>query len=139
MTYLINYHKEAETNPSFLYSSGDDTYEQFGRVDAPFLSFNFGIHDAANQVIGAVDHNWVGLGRELFTDTGVYMLRLDRTAFVSPEQDPTGGIYPNEVVSPTPLTLDQRAVVLGTAVSIDFDYFSRHSGNGGMVSFSSYE
>lgn len=28
------------------------------------------------------------------------------------------------------LTLDQRAVMLACAVSIDFDYFSRHSGNG---------
>lgn len=26
------------------------------------------------------------------------------------------------------LTLDQRAVMLATAVSVDFDYFSRHSG-----------
>ncbi|KAL8704612.1 MAG: hypothetical protein Q9225_008077, partial [Loekoesia sp. 1 TL-2023] len=29
------------------------------------------------------------------------------------------------------MTLDQRAVMLATAVSIDFDYFSRHSGAGG--------
>jgi uncharacterized protein YxjI len=28
------------------------------------------------------------------------------------------------------LTLDQRAIMLACAVSIDFDYFSRHSGNG---------
>lgn len=30
------------------------------------------------------------------------------------------------------MTLDQRAVMLATAVSVDFDYFSRHSGAGGM-------
>jgi len=31
------------------------------------------------------------------------------------------------------LSLDERAVILAAAVSIDFDYFSRHSGNGGFV------
>ena len=37
------------------------------------------------------------------------------------------------------LTLDQRAVILACAVSIDFDYFSRHSGNGyvSVLGFSS--
>jgi hypothetical protein len=30
------------------------------------------------------------------------------------------------------MTLDQRAVMLATAVSIDFDYFNRHSSAGGM-------
>ncbi|KAF9539171.1 hypothetical protein EC957_005753 [Mortierella hygrophila] len=33
------------------------------------------------------------------------------------------------------LTLDQRAIMLACAVSIDFDYFSRHSGNGGIMPF----
>ncbi|KAK3812238.1 MAG: Scramblase-domain-containing protein [Benniella sp.] len=31
------------------------------------------------------------------------------------------------------LTLDQRAIMLACAVSIDFDYFSRHSGHGGIM------
>ncbi|KAF9947566.1 hypothetical protein BGZ72_010467 [Mortierella alpina] len=31
------------------------------------------------------------------------------------------------------LTLDQRAIMLACAVSIDFDYFSRHTGNGGIM------
>lgn len=51
------------------------------------------------------------------------MLRMDRSAF---EIDPNV----NDALASTPLSLDQRAVFLGTAVSIDFDYFSRHSGNG---------
>ncbi|KAF9962899.1 hypothetical protein BGZ65_007293 [Modicella reniformis] len=33
------------------------------------------------------------------------------------------------------LTLDQRAIMLACAVSIDFDYFSRHSGHGGIMPF----
>jgi hypothetical protein len=38
------------------------------------------------------------------------------------------------IIPPTAsaLTLDERAMTLATAVSIDFDYFSRHSGGGGM-------
>ena len=40
------------------------------------------------------------------------------------------GIWPTVDVERTVgvLTLDERAVMLATAVSIDFDYFSRHSG-----------
>lgn len=40
---------------------------------------------------------------------------------------------PSLVIPPTSsLTLDERAMTLATAVSIDFDYFSRHSGGGGL-------
>ena len=31
------------------------------------------------------------------------------------------------------LSLDERAVILAAAISIDFDYFSRHSEHGGSV------
>ena len=46
-----------------------------------------------------------------------------------------GNIYPSVA---GPLTLDQRAILLGNAVSIDFDYFSRHSTGpgGGFLAFS---
>lgn len=106
-----------------MHSTGDENYDQFGAVDAPFLAFTFNVRNEQNQLIGSVDRNWVGFGRELFTDTGVYLLRMDSSAF---ENDPNS----QGSISTTPLTLDQRAVLLGTAVSIDFDYFSRHSGNG---------
>lgn len=111
--------------------SGEEEFDQFGVVDAPFLSFAFPVQDEQGSVMGAVDRNWVGLGRELFTDTGVYLLRMDPSAFADMQD-----YYPNIV---GPLTLDQRAVMLGTAVSIDFDYFSRHSNRGGLFSFGDYE
>ncbi|KAA8898830.1 hypothetical protein TRICI_006464 [Trichomonascus ciferrii] len=111
--------------------SGEEEFDQFGMVDAPFLSFAFPVQNEQGGVLGAVDRNWVGLGRELFTDTGVYLLRMDPSAFAD-SQD----LYPDVA---GPLTLDQRAVMLGTAVSIDFDYFSRHSNRGGLFSFSDYE
>lgn len=101
-----------------------DQYEQFGAIDAPFLSFDFPVTNQTGDVIGSVDRNWVGLGRELFTDTGVYIIRMDPASF-----EGLGNLYPSVA---GPLTLDQRAVLLGNAVSIDFDYFSRHSrGPGG--------
>lgn len=101
-----------------------DEYEQFGAIDAPFLSFDFPVTNENGDVIASVDRNWVGLGRELFTDTGVYIIRMDPASF-----EGLGDMYPSVA---GPLTLDQRAVLLGNAVSIDFDYFSRHSrGPGG--------
>lgn len=114
----------------FLQSS-EDVYDQYGRVDAGFLSFEFPVTDANGVVIGCVDRNWVGIGRELFTDTGIYVVRMDPYAFSGLEDrfPKVGG----------PMTLDQRAVLLGTAVSIDFDYFSRHSNHGGLFHFGDVE
>ncbi|KAK6456978.1 phospholipid scramblase 1 [Scheffersomyces xylosifermentans] len=94
-------------------------FNQFGAIDAPFLSFDFPVKNQNGDVIASVDRNWVGLGRELFTDTGVYIVRMDPASFAG-----MGELYPSVA---GPLTLDQRAILLGNAVSIDFDYFSRHS------------
>ncbi|KAL8910296.1 MAG: hypothetical protein Q9172_007848 [Xanthocarpia lactea] len=114
--------------------SSSAEHSQFAYVDEPFLSWDFSLISADGGKIGSVNRNWGGIGRELFTDTGVYALRMD-AAEPSSGQRPSSG--QNNV--PTPyekrvgMTLDQRAVMLATAVSIDFDYFSRHSGAGGGV------
>ncbi|KAE8375916.1 Scramblase-domain-containing protein [Aspergillus bertholletiae] len=100
-------------------------FNQFAYVDEPFLSWDFSLRSANNRLIGSVNRDFAGFTREIFTDTGVYALRMDSAAF-SPEQVPA---QDNAV---TGMTLDQRAVMLATAVSIDFDYFSRHSGTGGF-------
>lgn len=110
-------------------------YNQFAYVDEPFLSWDFSLRSANSQLIGSVNRNWGGLGRELFTDTGVYALRMDAAGLVQPPQLPGSDTGQKDLVayneqSPG-MTLDQRAVMLATAVSIDFDYFSRHSGAGG--------
>lgn len=101
--------------------------DQFGRVDTPFLSFQFPVADEQNQIIGSVDRNWTGIGRELFTDTGVYFLRF------SPECVHETLNNPNDQVSRRSLTLAERTVMMATAISIDFDYFSRHSNRGPMM------
>ncbi|KAF7586754.1 hypothetical protein BBP40_008374 [Aspergillus hancockii] len=100
-------------------------FNQFAYVDEPFLSWDFSLRSANNQPIGSVNRDFVGFAREIFTDTGVYALRMDSVA-LGPEQ---AAVQSNTA---TGMTLDQRAVMLATAVSIDFDYFSRHSGSGGF-------
>lgn len=91
--------------------------DQYARIDAPFLSWDFVMGDQNGRVLGTINRNFSGFVREIFTDTGVYVLRMDGL-----EQ---GG------ENATGLSLDERAVALAAAVTIDFDYFSRHSGAGG--------
>lgn len=100
-------------------------FNQFAYVDEPFLSWDFSLLSANNRLIGSVNRNFAGFAREIFTDTGVYALRMD-SAGLGLEASP------DQADAPTGMTLDQRAVMLATAVSIDFDYFSRHSGAGGF-------
>ncbi|KAL4812808.1 Scramblase-domain-containing protein [Aspergillus spinulosporus] len=103
-------------------------YNQFAYVDEPFLSWDFSLRSANSRLIGSVNRDFVGFAREIFTDTGVYALRMDSAAHKSSEEL-------GQSASITGMTLDQRAVMLATAVSIDFDYFSRHSGSGGLGFF----
>ncbi|CDK27064.1 unnamed protein product [Kuraishia capsulata CBS 1993] len=110
----------------------DETYDQFGEIDSGLLALDFPVKDEQGYVLGAVSRNFVGFAREFLTDTGVYIVRMDPSSFYGLED-----YYPN--VSSESMTLDQRAVLLGNAVSIDFDYFSRHSNRGGLLSFGDYE
>jgi hypothetical protein len=107
---------------------------QFARVDEPFLSWDFSLMSEDGRRIGSVNRNFAGFARELFTDTGVYALRMD-AAGLSVGDSQTGTQNIEQAVSYNDshpgMTLDQRAVMLATAVSIDFDYFSRHSNSHG--------
>ncbi|KKK15954.1 scramblase family protein [Aspergillus rambellii] len=100
-------------------------FNQFAFVDEAFLSWDFALRSADSRLIGSVNRDFSGFAREIFTDTGVYALRMDSAALQPAETA-------NQGTGITGMTLDQRAVMLATAVSIDFDYFSRHSGAGGM-------
>ncbi|KAJ5947513.1 scramblase family protein [Penicillium verhagenii] len=110
--------------------SSEGEFNQFAYVDARFLSLDFDLLSAENKLVGSVNRNFGGFAREIFTDTGVYALRMD-SAGSSTEALPTENA-PTEVTKATGMTLDQRAVVLATAVTIDFDYFSRHSNSSGF-------
>lgn len=110
---------------------------QFAHVNEPFLSWDFTLKDQDDRAVGSVNRNFSGFGREIFTDAGVYALRMDSASLA---QEPTHLVSSTgqQALQDQPpqlaMTLDQRAVMLATAVSIDFDYFSRHSsaGSGGF-------
>jgi len=111
-------------------------FSQFARVDEPFLSWDFTLLSEDKRLIGSVNRNFSGFAREIFTDTGVYALRMDAAGLAAEPPHPiskTGARTKNIITESTPgMTLDQRAVMLATAVSIDFDYFSRHSSSTSM-------
>ncbi|KLT46306.1 Scramblase-domain-containing protein, partial [Cutaneotrichosporon oleaginosum] len=114
---------------------GDNYMDQFARIDGGFLAWDFWLTDADGRLLATINRNFTGFGREIFTDTGQYVIRFDAAG--SEINMPPGSqvsVQGQTLVLPeesTGLTLDQRAMTLATAVSIDFDYFSRHSGSGG--------
>jgi Scramblase len=144
------------TTPSPLYthqaadvSSARDSapiMTQFAYIDERFLSWDFSLLGADSRLLGSVNRSFRGFGREIFTDTGAYVLRMDAAGL---EQEAEN----RHIVSQTHqgekayaeavggrddkfgMTLDQRALMLATAVTVDFDYFSRHSRGGGMMPF----
>ena len=85
-------------------------------------------------LIASINRNFSGFGRELFTDTGQYIIRFDSAGqeLALPPRSTEATVQGQTLVLPDSpgLTLDQRAMTLATAVSVDFDYFSRHSGSG---------
>ncbi|WWC65821.1 uncharacterized protein I303_108443 [Kwoniella dejecticola CBS 10117] len=115
----------------------DETFRQFAKVDSGFLAWDFWLKDRDDRLVASINRNFRGLGRELFTDTGQYVIRFD-AAGTELELPPGSNINVQGQTLILPegkeggLSLDQRAMTLATAVSIDFDYFSRHSGSGGM-------
>lgn len=110
-------------------------FAQFAYVDEPILSWDFSLRSADQRLIGSVNRNFAGFAREILTDMGVYALRMDSAGLgpepenIIPQTDANGQRTPADAPG---MTLDQRAVMLATAVSIDFDYFSRHSHAGGF-------
>ncbi|KAI0328535.1 Scramblase-domain-containing protein [Cubamyces sp. BRFM 1775] len=102
-----------------------DLFNQVAKIDEGILAWHFTLKDAYGQGIANVNRAFRGFGRELFTDTGQYFVNFDGAAAPSEEGD--------VLYKPTlsrKLSVEERALVLATAVNIDFDYFSRHSGPG---------
>ncbi|KAI9682465.1 MAG: hypothetical protein M1829_000257 [Trizodia sp. TS-e1964] len=114
--------------------AGGGEYGQFAYVDEPFLSWDFSLFSADSRLIGSVNRNFAGLAKELFTDMGTYALRMDAAGLAEePKHMISQTACKSTALAPTiGMSLDQRAVMLCTAVSIDFDYFSRHSSGGGL-------
>eukprot|EP00042_Codosiga_hollandica_P042804 m.396911 g.396911 ORF g.396911 m.396911 type:complete len:104 (-) comp56416_c0_seq15:170-481(-) len=49
---------------------------QFGRADAPLLSWTFPLNDQNDENFALVDKNFTGFAREIFTDAGQYAVHF---------------------------------------------------------------
>ncbi|KAJ0974684.1 hypothetical protein J5N97_016649 [Dioscorea zingiberensis] len=102
--------------------------KQFAMVENPgFWNWTFTLKDEEKNVLAQIDRDWRGLGLELFTDAGQYVIR-----FGDPDPSPKFGMTSviSELEVTRPLTLTERAVAVALAVSLDTDYFSRRGGWG---------
>ena len=148
----------------------DQGMKQFASISAGFLSWEFELKSEAGGTLALVDRNFSGLGVELFTDAGKYVVHFGEPTAGSgggrtrtgPQYVPpwAGGIggsstgigglakmrtgietqrdssWEKDVLRvERPLRLGERAAVLAAAISIDFDYFSRHSRRGSSFPF----
>ncbi|CAO2821639.1 unnamed protein product [Amaranthus hypochondriacus] len=98
---------------------------QFAVVENPGLwNWTFTLKDIDGNVLAQIDRDWRGFGLEIFTDAGQYIIRFGSS-------DPTVKTGPVREVEDLdivrPLTLSERAVAVALAVSLDNDFFSRHS------------
>ncbi|KTW29808.1 hypothetical protein T552_01013 [Pneumocystis carinii B80] len=125
-----------------LFLKRDDIFSQFAYIDEPLFSWDFSLIDQEGGLIGSVNRNFMGLLQEMFTDTGNYVLRMDSVSAETNETTASkeliniNGRTDALVPLKRGLTLDERAVILATAICIDFDYFSKLSkGGAGIGSF----
>ncbi|KAG9318326.1 Scramblase-domain-containing protein [Chiua virens] len=105
-------------------------FQQFARVDEGLWAWYFVLRDAQGEGIASVNRAFRGFGREIFTDTGQYNI-----SFRTPDElvhglDQNGRLISRKSGVTRDLTIDERALVLATAINIDYDYFSRHSEGG---------
>ncbi|KAF5330868.1 hypothetical protein D9619_005864 [Psilocybe cf. subviscida] len=123
-------------------SKNKSTYYQIAKVDAGLLAWNFKVLDEHAEEIASVGRAFRGFGREIFTDTGRYSVNFESSGVQSALPN-----TPDDVIEslPRPITkeldIDARALLLGLAVNIDFDYFSRHSSatGGGLFHMSHWD
>ncbi|KAH9560150.1 hypothetical protein CY35_06G091700 [Sphagnum magellanicum] len=122
-----------------------------------FWHWTFTLKDQNQGVLAEIDRNWRGFGYEFLTDAGQYVIQFgdtlpkgihpaspvldedvqNRKPLLSSTQGQSGAqemqqlqaaaTEAEELRVSRPLNLVERAVALALAVSLDNDYFSRHS------------
>lgn len=117
-------------------------FVQFAHVEKPFSSLDFPMTSEDGQLMGLVNQSFRGITREIFTSTGAYVFRLDSAGLEQQirKEDLRSQTSRVDQVDTKVLgekdpgsTLDQRAVMLGTAVTLNFDYFSRTTTDDGVA------
>ncbi|PSC69495.1 Altered inheritance rate of mitochondria 25 [Micractinium conductrix] len=134
---------------------------QFAAVQGGLLAWDFELKDEEGGTLALIDRNFSGFGKELFTDAGKYVIHFGNSPTEAAEQAAAtvAAAHPdrpappvtalarartdvsviptstgNQLVVHRPLQLDERMVALAAAISIDYDFFSRHSYGGGFMS-----
>lgn len=79
----------------------DSTLKQFAYINEPFLSWDFTLLSRKGEVVGSVNRNFTGLAREIFTDTGVYVLRMDAAGIEAESKNLTSHTERKTEESPT--------------------------------------
>lgn len=92
-------------------NEGKGDMEQIGYIDAPLFAWDFPIGNSDGNILGMISRTFKGIFREVLTDTGVYEVDM-------------GSFKPAD-----------RPALIGLCVSIDFDFFSRHSTSGSPVNY----
>lgn len=106
--------------------------EQFARCDEGFLAIQFGARSEDGQLLGFVDKHFTGFAREIFTDGRQYAIHLDPYTTLGAMAGADAAVSSEP---PRVLTYDERCVMLAMGISIDFDYFSLHSGHSGAMPY----
>ncbi|KZT28484.1 Scramblase-domain-containing protein [Neolentinus lepideus HHB14362 ss-1] len=105
-------------------AESEETFTQLAAIDEGLWSWSFSLRDYQGEEFASIRRAFRGFGREIFTDTGQYFIRFHPD--LSEYELAARGDKP---IIDRNLSVDERALILATAVTIDFDYFSRHSGS----------
>lgn len=111
-------------------------YAPFASINEHSMSWNFSLTSEAGKRIGAIDRRFHGFAHESFTHAGSYVFHMDSAAVKQEAQikDLTSETIKVNQTNDRSLsgkenkhgmTLDQRAVMLASAVTVNFDYFSK--------------
>lgn len=93
------------------YHLKDHRGQAFAQINSPFFSFfRFEIESLKmGKSLGVISKKWGGLLKEIFTDSDTFGVDLSHE-----------------------LSEEEKAIVLGTAISVDFDYFEDNSNRGSV-------
>ncbi|KAK5058535.1 hypothetical protein LTR84_010798 [Exophiala bonariae] len=116
-------------------SSERTALTQFASIDEHSKSWKFSLSSSNSREIGSINRKFDGFAQQPFTHGGSYVFRMDSVAVEQAIQDDDltseGSKTGQMNIGPSRgkefnlgLTLDQRAVMLASAVTINFDYLS---------------
>lgn len=94
------------------YDLVDETGQTFARIKSPaWRLWTFPVTDTLGVNQALITKQWGGALREMFSDADTFMI------------DFTGGRWDE----------GQRAIIFAAALSIDFDFFEKNQGSGGVL------